>query len=61
MALRLMCNLTVKLRGRTMPADGGRGPTMSRRCRGPNQEAPHAPLQRLLAFGRKFFAHDAPN
>jgi len=45
------CALTVKLRGRTITPDRGRGPTISPGSRGPNQTTHHGPLQRLLGVG----------
>ena len=43
------CRLTVKLRGRTTTPDRARGPAISTGSRGPKPQAPHVPLQRLLA------------
>ena len=46
--------LTVKLSGRTLPPDQRCGRTISSGARGAKPPARHGPLQRLLAFGRKF-------
>ena len=50
--------LTVKLRGRPQTPNWSRGCTISSSARGDTTDV-HGPLQRLLASGRKFFAHDA--
>jgi hypothetical protein len=46
-AMRFMCRLTVKLRGRAQASDWSRGCTLSSRTRG-DTTALHGPLQRLL-------------
>src|SRR6266436_5944445 len=49
----------MQLRGCTTASDKRRGRTLSCRARSAKPPAHHGPLQRLLAFGRKFLAHDA--
>jgi len=48
--LRVLCRLTVKLRGRTTTSDERRGRTLCPSARGAKPLTPHGPLQRLLDF-----------